>query len=86
MCVCVCVCSVTQSCLTLCDPMDYNLPGSFLHGIFQARILEHVTFPSPRDLSNPEIELVSPALQADSLSLSHLGSRRYPSAIANCIL
>ena len=31
---------VTQSCSTLCDPMDGNLPGSTVHGIFQARILE----------------------------------------------
>jgi len=31
---------VTQSCLTLCDPMDCSLPGSFVHGIFQARVLE----------------------------------------------
>ena len=31
---------VTQSCLTLCDPMDYSLPGSSLHGILQARVLE----------------------------------------------
>ena len=41
MCVCVCVCVlVTQSCLTLCDPMDCNPPGSSVHGIFQARIQE----------------------------------------------
>ena len=33
---------VTQSCPTLCDPMDYSLPGSSLHEIFQARILEWV--------------------------------------------
>ena len=31
---------VTQSCLTLSDPMDYSLPGSSAHGIFQARVLE----------------------------------------------
>ena len=31
---------VTQSCLTLADPMDCNLPGSYVHGIFQARVLE----------------------------------------------
>ena len=31
---------VTQSCLTLCNPMDYSLSGSSLHGIFQARVLE----------------------------------------------
>ena len=32
--------SVSQSCLTLCDPMDCSLPGSSVHGIFQARVLE----------------------------------------------
>ena len=32
--------SVTQSCLTLCNPMDYSFPGSSVHGIFQARVLE----------------------------------------------
>ena len=37
----VCV-FVIQSCLTLCDPMDYSLPGSFVPGILQARILEWV--------------------------------------------
>ena len=31
---------VTQSCLTLSDPMDCSLPGSSVHGIFQARLLE----------------------------------------------
>ena len=31
---------VIQSCPTLCDPMDYSPPGSSIHGIFQARILE----------------------------------------------
>ena len=33
---------VAQSCLTLCDPMDCSLPGSSIHGIFQARVLEWV--------------------------------------------
>ena len=31
---------VTQLCLTLRDPMDFSLPGSSVHGIFQARVLE----------------------------------------------
>ena len=31
---------VAQSCLTLCDPLDYSPPGSSIHGIFQARVLE----------------------------------------------
>ena len=36
------MCSVTQSWLTLCDPMDCNPPGSSVHGIFQARRVECV--------------------------------------------
>ena len=36
------LCSVAQSCLSLCDPLDCSSPGSSLHGIFQARILEWV--------------------------------------------
>ena len=59
------VCSVTQSCLTSCSPMDHSLPGSSLHGILQARILEWVAIPFSRDLPNPGIEstsLTSPAL------------------------
>ena len=35
-------CMRPQSCLTLCDPMDCSLPGSSVHGIFQARILEWI--------------------------------------------
>ena len=31
---------VTQSCPTLSDPMDWSLPGSSVHGVFQARVLE----------------------------------------------
>ena len=31
-----------QSCLTLCNPMDCSLPGSSIHGVFQARVLEYV--------------------------------------------
>ena len=36
---------VTQLCLTLCDSMDYSPPGSCVHGILQARILEWVVIP-----------------------------------------
>ena len=38
---------VIQSCLTLGDPVDCSLPGSSIHGIFQARVLEWVPLPSP---------------------------------------
>ena len=37
---------VAQLCLTLCNPMDCSLPGSSIQGIFQARVLEWVPFPS----------------------------------------
>ena len=49
------MCSVPRSCLTLCDPMDCSPPGSSIHGIFQARVLEWVAisffkgFSWPRD-------------------------------------
>ena len=43
------VCSVTQSCPTLCDPMGRSLPGSSVHGIFQARTLEWVATAYSRD-------------------------------------
>ena len=44
---------VTQSCLTLCNAMDYNPPGSPVHGILQARILEWVVIPFSRESARP---------------------------------
>ena len=58
---------VAQLCPTLCDLMDYSLPGSSVHGILQARIQEWVPCPPPEDLPNPGIKPRSPTLQADSL-------------------
>ena len=54
-----------QLCPTLCDPMDHSPPGSSVHGILQARILQWVAMPSSRGSSNPGIKpsyLLSPAL------------------------
>ena len=42
---CVHVCSVTQSCVTPCNPVDHS-PGSSVHGILQAKILEWVAMSS----------------------------------------
>ena len=53
---------LAQSCPILCHPMDCSLPGSSVHGILQAIILEWVDTSSSGDLSNPRIEPVSPAL------------------------
>ena len=44
---------VAQSCPTLCDPVDCSLPGSSIHGIFQASILEWVAISSSRGSSWP---------------------------------
>ena len=46
-------CSVAQSCPILCDPMDCSMPGSSVHGIFQARILEWVAISSSMGSSSP---------------------------------
>ena len=44
---------VTQSCPTLCDPVDCSPPGSSVHGILQARILEWVAISLSRGYSRP---------------------------------
>ena len=48
-------------------PWTVTPPGSSVHGILQARVLEWIAIPFSRDLPNPGIEPGSPALQADSL-------------------
>ena len=50
-----------QLCPTLSDPMNCSLPGSSVHGILQARILEWVAIPFSRGSSHP----MSPTLQVD---------------------
>ena len=42
-----------QSCLTLCDSVNLNLPGFSVHGILQARILDSVAMSSSREFSQP---------------------------------
>jgi len=73
---CCCLCfSVAKLCLTLGDSMDHSLPGSFVHGISQARIPEwgSISFSS---WIFPTQGLIPCLLnwQADSLPLSHQGS------------
>ena len=59
-CVCVCVCAL--SCVWLCNPMNYSLPGSSIHGILQARILEWLTIPFSRRSSQLRDWTWSPTL------------------------
>ena len=71
---------VTQSCLTLCNPMDCSLPGSPVHGIFQARVLEwgaiafSVSFFSFIQFYCPSrVQLTSNCLRKSSLTaLAHM--------------
>ena len=65
-------CTVTQSCLTLCKPMDCSPPDSFVHGIFQARILEWVAISSPEIFPTQGSNLHLLHWLADSFPLSHL--------------
>ena len=66
---CVLVCAIQSVCahaqwlssVWLCNPMDYSPPGSSVHGIILARILEWVAIPFLRDLSHPEIKPMSSA-------------------------
>ena len=48
-----CCCLVAKSCLTLCDPIDWSLPGSSVYGISQTRVLEWVVIFFSRGSSQP---------------------------------
>ena len=77
---------VSQSCLTLCDPMDCSLPGSSVLGISQVRILEQASTSFSRDSLNPGIELGFSTLQTNSLPSEPSGKPNYVlSAIVNML-
>ena len=57
---------VAQSCPTQSNPVDGSPPGTSVHGILQARILEWLAILFSRGLRDPRIELMSPALWAES--------------------
>ena len=63
-----------QSCLTLCGPMDCSLPGSSVHGILQARMLEWVAVSFSRGLSRPRNRTWVSCIAGGFLPLSSLGS------------
>ena len=59
---------VTHLCLTLCDPLDYSLPGSSVHGISQARILEWFAISFSRGSSQPRDQTQVSSTEANSLA------------------
>ena len=68
----LCACSVIQSCPTLCRPM--SLPGSSVHGILQARILERVAIPFCSGSSHPRDWSWVSCTAGRCFTLSHWGS------------
>ena len=78
-----------QLCLILCHSMDCSLPGSCVHGISRQEYWSQLPCPSWGNLSEPGIELTSPAasaLQANSLPLSHQVSLWFFSFTINSLL
>ena len=67
------VCSVL---LALCNPKDCSPPGSSSHGPLQERTLSGLPFPSPGDLPDPGMELVSPATPALAGAFFHHSAMR----------
>ena len=65
------MCSVTQSCPTLCDPLDLAHQAPLSLRILQARILKWVAMPSFKGSLNPGIKLRSPALRQILYHLNH---------------
>ena len=79
-------CSVVQSCLTLSDPMDYSPPGPLSMEFSRQEYWSGLSCLPPGDLPNQGIKPISPmspALQADSLLMSHWGNHwtAYPQNI-----
>ena len=69
---------VTQSCLALCEPMECSLPGSSVHGILQARILEWVAIPFSRGSPRPNGSGLNPHLLHHRQILYHLSHQGSP--------
>ena len=74
----MCHAKLLQSCPTLCNPLDCSLTGSFVHGILQQEYWSGLPCPPPGDHPKPGTEPGSPALQADSLPMSHQESPKSP--------
>ena len=69
---------LAQSCLTLCNPMDVACQAPLSKEFPRQEYRSGLPFPSPGDLSDPEIKLRSPALQGDSSSSEQPGKPSLP--------
>ena len=69
-------CLVTQSCSTLCNPMNYSLPDSSVHGILQSRILEWVATSFSRVSSQPR----------NRCQVSHIAGGFFTSICCYCLV
>ena len=70
------VCIVAQLCPTLCDSMDCSLPGSSVHGVLQARILEWVAMPAFRGPSRPRDQTWVSHMAGGSFTITSLVVRQ----------
>ena len=80
---------VSQSCPSLCDPMDYSLPGSSAHGIFQAIVLEWIAISFSRGSSQSrdrtQVSHIVDTLPSEPPGMS-INSHKYRQIVAGVIL
>ena len=75
---------VAQSCLTLCDPVDCSPPGSSIHGILQARILEWVAISFSRGSSQPRDRTQVSCIASGFFTSSHSEAHYVASVVSIC--
>ena len=82
--VAVCVCAqLLKLCLTLVTPWTVACQAPLFMGLPRQEYWSGLLFPSPEDLPDPGIEPGSPALQVDSLLLSHQGNPHVVAIVCN---
>ena len=74
----MCACMLAQSCLILCDPMDRSPPGSSVHGISQARMLEWAAISSSRGSSQAKDRTLIFCISYNGMPILYLGGEAPP--------
>ena len=75
---CAGACSVIQSCLTLCNTREYSWPGSSVHGIFQARILQWAAISFSRGSSQPRDQTHISSISCAGRQIHHWATWEVP--------